>query len=418
MNTRIWLVAQREFMATLVSRAFIMLIMTPIIVLVSVPLIVFPIVMLAEVMLDGTGLGEENVKTPAIVVQLVDPDGVVEARLADRLGEDYQVESVDGDRPLLDSDAKLRVTVTDVQLAEGRYRLEAEHGTSVKQVSHVSKNTWRVLSRLRLQREGLSEAKADDLLTIERDLEYVGKDPAENLDIWSVLEEVLEEMKPILAPVCTLFLMFSALSMAGQGLLTSTLEEKTTRVSELLLGAVSPVELLTGKALGQLGVSLVISLVWGGPGLIALWWFAVYTVGPMSVLYLLAFIGIASLSWAAVMGGIGSAMNDLTEAQNILAPLFMVMMMLFIPALVAIGRPNSAVVMVCSWLPPMAAPVMAARVASETPPPHWEIGLGLLTSGGFSLALLWAAGRLYRVGLLLRGAPPNLMTLLRWIRTG
>ena len=63
------------------------------------------------------------------------------------------------------------------------------------------------------------------------------------------------------------------------------------------------------------------------------WWEIVEVVKK------LVLIGFASLSWAAVMGGIGGAMNDLTEAQHILGPLFMVMMVFFLPAIAAIATP-------------------------------------------------------------------------------
>ena len=84
----------------------------------------------------------------------------------------------------------------------------------------------------------------------------------------------------------------------------------------------------------------------------------------------------------------------------------------------AIATPDSSVVVVCSMLPPTAAPTMAARIASSTPPPHWQVAVGLLSSGALTLALVWAAGRLFRIGLLLRSDPPNFRTLVRWVVTG
>ena len=421
MNERIWLVAKREFFATLVTRAFIMLMLTPVIVAISVPLIVAPLVMVAETLAQAPPADAGDAPA-AVVVELVDPEASFEARLSDRLGKRYKVERVSGDTPLLDSEAELRVVLEPSGLAEGRYRLEAEEAHQARLAGHirtVSRATSGAVTRARLEHAGLDATTVDAAFTVDRDLTWVAHEDANlTTGILTVLTDMVSEMADFLAPLGALFIMFSALSMSGQGLLTSTLEEKTTRVSELLLGAVSPVELLTGKALGQLAVGLVISAVWGGPGLVVLWWFAVYSIGPVGMLYLLILIGFASLSWAAVMGGIGSAMNDLTEAQNILAPLFMVMMLLFIPALLAIATPDSGAVLLCSLLPPTAAPVMAARVTSATPPPHWQVWVGILSSGGFAVALLWAAGRLYRIGLLVRGAPPDLRTLLRWIRTG
>jgi len=298
MNERIWLVAKREFFATLVTRAFIMLMLTPVIVAISVPLIVAPLVMVAETLAQAPPADAGDAPA-AVVVELVDPEASFEARLSDRLGKRYKVERVSGDTPLLDSEAELRVVLEPSGLAEGRYRLEAEEAHQARLAGHirtVSRATSGAVTRARLEHAGLDATTVDAAFTVDRDLTWVAHEDANlTTGILTVLTDMVSEMADFLAPLGALFIMFSALSMSGQGLLTSTLEEKTTRVSELLLGAVSPVELLTGKALGQLAVGLVISAVWGGPGLVVLWWFAVYSIGPVGMLYLLILIGFASL---------------------------------------------------------------------------------------------------------------------------
>ena len=417
MNERVWLVAKREFLATLATRAFITLMLAPVIVVLAVPMVAAPVVMVAKTLRPEA----PNLQRSTIRLELVDSEDLIGDRLSKRLGDHFEVQRVTGERPLAESPAEVRVVVDPAEVLIGRYRLEVERNPNSVAARTVSQEMRTTVTQLRLERAGLTADKVEASFEVERELvdySLPSADVGSKQDIWEALKRIPTQNRDLMAPLGALFIMFSALSMAGQGLLTSTLEEKTTRVSEVLLGAVSPVELLTGKALGQLAVSLVISLVWGGPGLFLLWWFAVYAVGPFAAVYLLVFIAIASLSWAAVMGGIGSAMNDLTEAQGILAPLFMVMMLLFVPALLAVGKPESIFVLIFSLVPPTAAPVMAARVASSVPPPHWQVWMAVLTSGAFALLLLWAAGRLYRIGLLVRGAPPNVRTLLRWIRTG
>ena len=138
----------------------------------------------------------------------------------------------------------------------------------------------------------------------------------------------------LIAPFAVLFIMFSALSMAGQGLLTSTLE-KTTRVSEVLLGAFShgAVDRKSTRSAGGQPRSHSSGAVRYLPPLVV----RGVRGGPLAAVYLLLFIAIASLSWAAVMGGISGAMNDLTEARA--SGLFMIMMLLF-GLLLAIGKPS------------------------------------------------------------------------------
>ena len=413
MIERILLVAGRELGATLLTRAFITMVLAPLISMLLIPLVLAPIVFFST---DGppTGDGGTAPEPQATRIELVDPTGSVDGPLADALGDRWEVVEVDGTTPLVDTRTRYRLVFGADARVAGRYTLEVQADLSrrarEREVPPIERAADQALGHLRLVEAGLEEDAVATALAVEHEVVQVDK-PFDPVATWG-------RVHGYAMPAGVLFLMFAALSMAGQGLLTSTLEEKSTRVAEVLLGAVSPVELLTGKVLGQLGVSLILALLWGGPTLVLLALTASFVVGPLQLLYLLAFIGIASLSWAAVMGGIGSAVNDLTEAQHILAPLFMVMMVFFLPALFAITAPSAPSSVWLSMVPPTAAPVMAARIVSTEPAPHWQVWIALASSGAFAAFLLWAAGRLFRIGLLLRSSPPNLRTLLRWVLSG
>jgi ABC-type Na+ efflux pump permease subunit len=412
MIERIGLVAWRELSATLLTRAFVMMVLTPIIALVAVPLILGPILLLASLTKDD---GEAPVKVePAL--EVVDGSGVLGDELAADLAEHWTVvvladDPGDAGKSLPNGPAEARLVLGEAAVRDGQYVVYVKIGKLEHDKSDLVALQSVVDDRLgdaRLTEAGLDPVAIRAALEVSGELEYVEVTASDALEIFAKVADVA-------VPAGVLFLMFGALSMAGQGLLTSTLEEKTTRVAEVLLGAVSPVELLTGKIVGQLLVSLIFALLWGGPAIVGLARFGSYFISPFTAIYLLIFIGIASLSWAAVMGGIGSAVNDLTEAQHLLAPLFMVMMVMFLPAVFAIASPESGIIVAASLLPPTAPAVMAARLTSSAPPPHWQVWISLLTSGAFGLFMLWAAGRLFRIGLLLRGSPPSFRTLIRWV---
>ncbi len=410
MIRRILLVAWMELRATLVTRAFIVMVLTPVIALVVAPLIIAPVVLL--------GTLTEDSEAPEVAVPRVEIQNASEPLLESlqtQLQDQWEVVSIasgDDAPSLYEGDATARIALGQQALSEGAYtiqkRMTSDRNQRDIEVLHTAVKG--VLGEARVIDAGLSPDVARQALTVRGSEETSDPTPEEALALFANFAEYL-------VPSGVLFMMFGALSMAGQGLLTSTLEEKSTRVAEVLLGALSPVELLTGKILGQLGVSLIFAMVWGGPSLLGLAWFGSYYLGPLTVLYLFGFIGIASVSWAAVMGGIGSAVNDLTEAQHLLAPLFMVMMLFFLPALFAIARPDSGFIVAASLIPPSSTTVMAARLTSSIPPPFWQVWISLLSSGAFAVALLWAAGRLFRIGLLLSGSPPNVRTLIRWILT-
>ena len=408
MMERVWLVMAREFGATILSRAFVMMVLAPVISLLAFPIILFGAYFVVSRIDIPT---PDEAEQPVFEVELVDPLGIREP-LAEALPNWKVVEPEAGAEPL-SGEAVARIELSEASLTSGDYRLFAKgrKRDARARARPLEKAVDHVLGDARLQASALDVGEVREALTVKADVEFI---EPESGDVVALFKEYQHPAMGFGA----LFVMLSALSIAGQGLLTSTLEEKTTRVAEVLLGAVSPVELLTGKVFGHLLASLVLAVLWSGPTLALLFWFASVLVGPGQLLALALFIAIASLSWASVMGGVGSAINDLTEAQQSLAPLFFVMMLGFVPAMVGVFSPTDPVVVLLSMVPPTAPPAMVARMLSETPPPVWQVLIALVTSGVFAAGLLWAAGRLFRIGLLLHGAPPNLRTLAWWIWEG
>lgn len=225
------------------------------------------------------------------------------------------------------------------------------------------------------------------------------------------------EIASALLPMAFMVLMFIAVMAAGQQLMTSTIEEKSSRVVELLLAAVSPIELMAGKILGQLAVGALMLSLYGAIGVLGLASFAALGLLDVSLLfYLFVFFLIAYVTLASLMAAIGAAVNELREAQTLLTPVILAMvfpMMLWMP----ISRdPNSMLATVTSLIPPTSPFVMIIRMSSSSPPPMWQvwvsIALGML---GARLAV-WFAGKVFRIGLLMHGKPPSFMTLLRWVR--
>jgi ABC-type Na+ efflux pump permease subunit len=220
-----------------------------------------------------------------------------------------------------------------------------------------------------------------------------------------------------LLPMAFMVLMLLAVMTAGQQLMTSTIEEKSSRVVELLLAAVSPTQLMAGKVLGQLGVATLMLGLYGGLGLLALASFALMgLVAPGLLLQFFLFFLIAFVTLACLMAAIGAAVNELREAQSLLTPVMLVVMlpmMLWLP----ISRdPNSLFATVLSLAPPVSPFVMVLRLSSNTPPPDWQVWLSLLIGVAGVWASIWFAGKVFRVGLLMFGKPPNLLTLWRWVR--
>ena len=230
-------------------------------------------------------------------------------------------------------------------------------------------------------------------------------------------DQKIDEAAKILIPAAFMFLLWISTFTCGQYLLTSTIEEKSSRVMEVILSAVSPMQLLTGKILGQMCVGLVILVVYCGLGMAGLVVASMMSViDPINLVYLAVYFVIAFFIIASLMAAVGSAVSDVREAQSLLGPVMIILiipMMLWLPIL---RNPNSTFAQVCSFIPPISPFVMVLRLSGSEPVPFWQVIATVLLGGVTILTCLWAAGKVFRVGVLMYGKPPDLRTLIRWIR--
>jgi len=212
-------------------------------------------------------------------------------------------------------------------------------------------------------------------------------------------------------------LLFIGVMTGGQMLMNSTIEEKSSRVVEVLLAAVSPLELMWGKLLGRLGVGLIIVVVYVGLGMLALLEFSLAgLIDPMLLVYFVIFYLLASLVYGGLMMSIGAAVNQAADAQSLMGP---VLILLIAPyALVPmIGQnPNSTLSVAMTFVPPVNSFVVLARLASGTPPPLWQV-LGAMATGlAGAWVAVWFAAKVFKIGLLMQGRPPSFGTLVKWAR--
>ncbi len=218
-------------------------------------------------------------------------------------------------------------------------------------------------------------------------------------------------------PLAFMILMFMGIVSGGQMMLTSTVEEKSSRIVEVLLSAVSPTELMAGKLLGAMALSLLTIGLYLAIGLALLASFSLFgLLDPWLLVYLLIFFLIGFFVIGSLMLAVGAAVNDMREAGTLQTPLIMVVMTpwFFWPA---ISRsPDSTLAVVLSYLPPVNSFAMLIRMTSTQPPPWWEVWLSIAVGLASVAGAVWVAAKVFRIGLLMYGKPPDLRTLIRWIR--
>ena len=218
-------------------------------------------------------------------------------------------------------------------------------------------------------------------------------------------------------PMAFMMLMFLGVMSGGQTMLTSMIEEKSTRVVEVLLSAVSPMELMAGKLIGGVAITLVMLGLYIAMGLVLLSTFSLFgLLDPWLIVYLALFFLIGFFLFGSLMLAVGAAVNDMTEAQTLQMPLILVLMVPWFIWPAVSRNPGSTFAVVVSHLPPINSFGMLLRLGSTQPPPWWEVWLSILVGLASVVAAVWVAAKVFRIGLLMYGKPPDLKTLIRWVR--
>lgn len=220
-----------------------------------------------------------------------------------------------------------------------------------------------------------------------------------------------------MVPFVFVGLLVFGVMIGAQTLMTSTVEEKSSRVIEVLLSAVSPLELMAGKVLGQMAVSLLVLALYVGIGVLMLSSFAMLgLLDPWLIVYLVIFFLITYFLFASVFGAIGAAVNEMREAQALVTPVMLVMMVPWLLAAPVARDPNTTMAIALSFIPPVNTLAMMIRMSSTSPPPLWQVWATIVIGLAAACATTWVAAKIFRVGLLMYGKPPNFTTLVRWAR--
>jgi ABC-2 type transport system permease protein len=221
----------------------------------------------------------------------------------------------------------------------------------------------------------------------------------------------------IVVPLTFMALLMMGVMFAGQGMLTTTVEEKSNRVIEVLLSAVSPMQLMGGKLVGHMGVAFLAMSLYLGFGLVALASFSLFgLLDFILVLYLVIFFLIAFFTLGSLMMAVGAAVNDMREAQAMQAPIIIVLVLPWLLWMPLLRDPNSTLAYVVSFVPPLNSFGMLLRLASSSPPPAWEVWVSIALGVAGVFGAVWFAAKVFRVGILTFGKPPDLKTLIKWVR--
>lgn len=229
--------------------------------------------------------------------------------------------------------------------------------------------------------------------------------------------------------------LYMAILIYGIQVMSSVLEEKTTKIVEVLVSSLRPFELMLGKVVGAGGVGLVQLGVWaasfllltlnqqrfaallgssggGGAGAAGL---RLPQVPATTLLVFLTYFLLGYFLYAAIFAAVGAMSNSEQEARQVQAPVTFLLVVPYVSFFGILNDPHGGIAMWMSLIPvfsPIAAPVRWA--ASPIPLPQLAASLAILLVT--VIGVTWVAARIYRVGILMTGKRPNLNELVRWVR--
>lgn len=223
----------------------------------------------------------------------------------------------------------------------------------------------------------------------------------------------------IFVPMVIMMLMFMVIMVAAQPLMTSVLEEKSLRIAEVLLGSASPFQIMMGKLIGNVGVSLTMITVYMAGGVFLLRYYEMPNLITRDIIiWFVIYQILAIFIYGSVFIAIGAACSDIKEAQSYLTP---VMLTLVFPMMVwfqVLREPMGKFATWISLFPPCTPMLMVMRMAATKTLPIWQPLVGVALVVLAVIACVFAAGRIFRIGLLAQGKAPKPAELMRWIISG
>ncbi len=222
------------------------------------------------------------------------------------------------------------------------------------------------------------------------------------------------------------FLIYMMIIMYGQVILAAVVEEKETRIAEVLFSSVSSFKLMMGKLIGVSLMALTQYAIWG----LAVLAFVVYGVSalassgfnislpriaPSVIVYLFIFFLIGYFVYATLYALVGAMVTTTQEGGQVALPIMFLLIIGFYMSFPVIRSPNSPFSFWISMLPFFSPITMPVRIITQTPP-FWQIALSILIGIGTVVFLVWLAARIYRVGMLMYGKRATIPEVLRWVR--
>jgi ABC-2 type transport system permease protein len=441
MNSKVWIVAKREYLTRVQKKSFILVtLLTPI------GFAVFSLVM--GLIMNAGGKSDQR-----IIIK--DDTGIIQQMAADDKSFPYQfsnvgIEKLKEEYPSMGYDLlvyipALRDSAT-MSISASYYSKEKP---SLSMLESIESHLADQVENFRMRRSNIDQRLLDSFKA-RVNLENGAMDPNNpagsaavgklNIIIGTVLGGIMG------------FMMYLVIFIYGSMVMRSVMEEKLSRIVEVMVSSVRPINLMMGKLIGVGGVGLTQLALWAFlipvvwvivsafmPGVepaqlsnmsdvaqvneasfdnfsfhqvtVALlnlkWWLII----PVFILFFLGGYFIYSSMFAAI----GSAINeDMGEGQQLMLPIVFIVLCAFYMLFPVLSNPNGSLAVFASMFPLFSPIIMPARLAFD--PPWWQIVLSIVIMLCTVWFFIWLTGRIYRVGILMYGKKATIREMIKWIR--
>lgn len=419
-----WLVIQREYIERIRSKAFIIMTLLMPVFMASTILIPALLSNMKSGVTRRIVLVANNAEiAEAIKQQLIAPPSKTDASSAKkseapRFAVDISTDASDVERDKLRrevSDGKIDgfLWLTDNDIASRRVVFSAKDVTDFGESIELRNAVQSAVVKRQLGQKGMSEPEIESVLK-PIDLDSIriekGKEGASGVAVF-------------LVSFTMVMLLYVNVLIYGFAVMRSIIEEKSSRILEVLLSSVTAKQLLAGKIIGVGAVGLTQVAIWlaiaGAFSLIGL-----SSTGSVLANVHIPVIGVVAFGVYFVLGyflystmyaALGSMVNSDQEAQQVQWPAMLPIIFAIVMATPVLQHPNSQLAFWASLFPLFTPILMFVRIMAETPP-IWQILLSIVLMLLTTWGLLGLSSRIYRVGILMYGKRPTLPELRKWLR--
>ena len=221
-------------------------------------------------------------------------------------------------------------------------------------------------------------------------------------------------------------MIYITLAIYGQAIMAAVVEEKETRIAEILFSSARPFELMLGKLVGVGLAGLTQLSIWLGTAVVLFGFLSLQAdlapmmasvpdITPLMLACFVVYFLLGFFIYASIFALIGSMVTTTQEGGQFAFPPVMIMLVSFYFCFAVIRDPSSTLSFWVTMAPFLAPLTMPVRILAETPP-LWQIALSIAVNAAAIAAVVWAASRVYRVGMLMYGKRATIPEMWKWLR--